>query len=281
MHETAAGERNHLRLQRPPVRERSRPLAGAPHLVHLLAREDDAAVDDPDDDRRELLGGDGDHRLVEQGETLSYPSVPDQHVALPVDREREQVAVLEAFADVNGFACSFGGRGEVPGRLVLEHRRQEQVAALGTLPLVLEEPLCAAQPARRRSDLPTGRKVQADPQRAPDSPQRRPALEVPLMRALEPRNRFVVATEHERAGRQELDIRRAQRRVPLLGTQRLVCLEPRLLRVGLTAASEGGSALHPRHSRSGRRIVLASVRCATRRPPDAALAQAPTSGSVS
>ena len=112
-----------------------------------------------------------DHRLVEQGETFPHASVLDQHVALSVDREREEVSVTEALADANGLACGFGGRGEVARRLVLEHRRQEQVAALGTLALVLKEPLCTAQPARRRADLAAGREVQADPHRAVDGAQ--------------------------------------------------------------------------------------------------------------
>src|SRR5439155_14615953 len=51
MHEAAAGERDHLRLQGPPVGERSRPLPCAPHLVDLLAGKDDAAVDEPRHDR--------------------------------------------------------------------------------------------------------------------------------------------------------------------------------------------------------------------------------------
>ena len=89
MNEAATGERNHLRLQVPPVRERPRPLARATDLVHLLAGEDDPAVHDPGHDRQELLGCNGDHALVQQREALSNPSVLDEHVALPEDRERE------------------------------------------------------------------------------------------------------------------------------------------------------------------------------------------------
>ena len=252
MHETATSERDHLRLQRPPVRERLRPLARAAHLVHLLAREDDAAVDHPGDDRRELLGGDGHHALVEQGETFSYPSILHQHVALSVDREREEVAVAEALADANRFACGCGCGCEVPGRLVLEHRRQEQVAALGAVAFVLEKPLCAAQPARCRADLATGREVQADPHRTSDAAQRLPALEVERMRPLEPRDRLVVAAEHEGGGREQLEVLRGKRCDLVRSRQRLVRLEPRPLGVGLTASPECGHFLHPRHFRSGR-----------------------------
>src|SRR4029079_16039633 len=47
VHEAASGERDDLRLQRPPVAERPCPLARAADLEHLLAGEDHAAVDDP------------------------------------------------------------------------------------------------------------------------------------------------------------------------------------------------------------------------------------------
>jgi hypothetical protein len=90
-----------------------------------LAREDDPAVHEPGDDRRELLGGDGHHRLIEQGETFPHASVLHQHVALTMDREREEISVAEALTDANSIACGFGGRGKVSSRLVLEHRRQE------------------------------------------------------------------------------------------------------------------------------------------------------------
>ena len=78
MHEAAAGERDHLRLQGPPVGERSRPLPCAPHLVDLLAGKDDAAVDETRHDRRELLCSHRDHRLVEQRQPLADSSLPDQ-----------------------------------------------------------------------------------------------------------------------------------------------------------------------------------------------------------
>ena len=80
----------------PPVRERPRPLPRPSHLVDLLAREDDTAVDDPRDDRRELLGRHRDHRLVEEREPFANLAAPDQHVPLSVDREREEIAIAEA-----------------------------------------------------------------------------------------------------------------------------------------------------------------------------------------
>jgi hypothetical protein len=80
-------------------------------------------------------------------------------VALSVDREREQVAVAEAPGDPNGLSRDRSSRGEVPRGLVSEHLGQEQVAVLGALGLVLEEPLRASEPAGRRADQAAGGEV--------------------------------------------------------------------------------------------------------------------------
>ena len=58
------------------------------------------------------------------------------------------------------------------------------------------------------------------------------------MTALEPRCRLVVATKHEGTRRKEVDVRRVERSLLLDGCKRLVCLEPRPRRVGLTASLE-------------------------------------------
>ena len=120
VHQAAAGEGDHLRLQRPPVRERPRPLSRPRYLVHLLARENHAAVDDPRDDRRELLRGHGEHAFVEKREAVAHPTVLDQHVALGMDREREEVAIAETLTELDRLFGDRRGRGEVPGRLLLE-----------------------------------------------------------------------------------------------------------------------------------------------------------------
>ena len=74
-------------------------------------------------------------------------------MALSVDREGEQVTVAEALTDPNGLPGDRRRCCEVSGGLVLEHRGQKQIAVLGALGLVLEEPLRASEPACRRADL--------------------------------------------------------------------------------------------------------------------------------
>ena len=98
-----------------------------------------------------------------------------------------------------------------PAASWLEHPRQEQVAPLGALALRLEESLSPSEPSGRRADLAAGREVQADPRRAANGAERLAVLEEPLVRALEPCDRLVVAAEHEGAGREQLEIRRLER----------------------------------------------------------------------
>src|SRR5207248_4554101 len=54
--EAATGEGDHVRLCPAPAVERQRPLSCAAQLEDLLAREDDFAVGDAGDDRRQVLG---------------------------------------------------------------------------------------------------------------------------------------------------------------------------------------------------------------------------------
>jgi hypothetical protein len=157
-------------------------------------------------------------------------------VALSVNREREQVAVAEALTDPYGFPRDGGCRGEIAGDLVPEHHREEQVATLGALALLLEEALRAPEPAARRSEQAAGGEVQADPRGAASRPPHLSRLEEPLMAPLEPRRGLLVPAEHEGTRREEVDIGRLERRPCLRRRQRLVRLEPRPSRVGLAAS---------------------------------------------
>ena len=143
-------------------------------------------------------------------ETFPHSRILDQHAALPVDREREQVAVAEAVANSNGF-CRRRCRGrEVARSLLLEHDRQQQEAVLSAGVLVLEKPLCTAEPAGCGADLTPCCEIQADPDRAPGSASRLANLEVAMVCALEPRDRLLVAPQHEGGRREQVEVARGQ-----------------------------------------------------------------------
>ena len=146
--QAASREGDQVGLALAPVGQGGGPLLGAANLVGVLASQDHAAIDDPGGDRGELAGGDRHHRLVEQRQTLLEAPEPDQDVALLVGGEGEQVRVAEALADRRRLCRGCGGRLEVAARLLLEDDREQQVAALNAVaPLVVEQPLGAAEPA--------------------------------------------------------------------------------------------------------------------------------------
>ncbi len=128
--QATARERDEVRLSVAPVREGGRPFLRAPELGCVPAGEDDAAVDDSRDDRGQLAGRDRHHRLVEQPQAVLAAPESDQDMSLLVRREGEQVRVAVVSADRRSLRSGRRGGFEVAARLLLEHQRQQEVAAL-------------------------------------------------------------------------------------------------------------------------------------------------------
>ncbi len=93
--QTLAGEADELGLLAAPPRQRGRPLASPAQLVDLLAALEHAAVDETGDDGRQLSGDDGHHRLVQEREPLLDRVLPDAYAPRGVQRQRQQVGVVE------------------------------------------------------------------------------------------------------------------------------------------------------------------------------------------
>ena len=89
MDEAAPCEGDQVGLLPAPAVKCQRPLTSAAQLEDLLAREDDGAVDDAGDDRRQVLGRHGHHRLVEERETLRDTSLYRRGLPLQEHRERQ------------------------------------------------------------------------------------------------------------------------------------------------------------------------------------------------
>ena len=185
MNDIRSGCRSHHALQR------RGPLLRAAQLVDLLARRDHAAVDDPGDDRRQLTGGGRDHRLVEQAEALPHATRPDQPAALPVHREREEIAIAEALADLGRSGSCRGRALEVAGGVVLERDRASGDSRARRSPraLAFDQPLRAAEPPRRRAHLAAKREVHADPEGAAHGASELAVVEMGVMSALEEHRR--------------------------------------------------------------------------------------------
>ena len=141
-------------------------------------------------------------------------------------------------------AASAGRRGrslEIARGLVAEHGRQQSVAVHGgLLRHVLEQPVGAGQPAARGPHRPAVGQRHPDPARAVRGAERLPPLEVGVMRPLEDLDRLVVASEHARGRRAQLEIRGRERLGLVRAGERLVRLEPGALGVRGAGALEVG-----------------------------------------
>jgi hypothetical protein len=126
-------------LRGAPVVERVGPLLRAAHVVQLDARVDDAAVDDAGDDRHQLAGSDGDHHLVEERQAVGCLSEANQRTAAALAREVHDIDVAEPFADVLDIGEGRHRAGEITAGDLLEGVRQQDVAALDAVVLILIE----------------------------------------------------------------------------------------------------------------------------------------------
>ena len=137
-------------------------------------------------------------------------------MALRVDREGKEVAIVEPLTDRDCFTCGPGCGRVVACGLTLEHERQEQVAALRALARILiEQPLGTPQPPARRPQLTLRGKMQSDPQSRPDASQGLTCGQVPVVGPLERADPLVVPAEHVRGQREPLEILWRQRRLTL------------------------------------------------------------------
>ena len=217
---------------------RRRPLAGAARLVRLLAAVDQAAIDETGDDRRQLARERRDHGLVQLAEALLHPLLPDQIGALLHQGDREQIRIAETRGDLGRRGGGGAGGLQIARRPVLEIGCEQQIALLDTVAPLFEQPLGAREPARGARDLPAEHEVHADPEGAADSRQILSAIEVALMRTLQRAQLLLVAAQHVRDGREQLQVPRCERRLPIGTPQRLVGLYPRTLGVRAPAACE-------------------------------------------
>ena len=243
MDETPARERDEVGLLAAPAREHPGPLPRAAHLEHVLAREDDGAVDHPGRDRREAAPGDDHHRLVQQREALSHPARMEEHVAVRLRRQRERLGVSEPRRDRPRLRRHGGCRLEVAGGLVTEDEGHQQVRLLGDV-LLAEERLGATEPAAGGAHLAAQRQRHADPEGAADRRPRRALVEMAPVGALERRHVRVVLAEQVGRDGEQLEVGGGERGDAVGPAQRVVRLAP-------GAPLDGGASLRQR----GRHIV--------------------------
>ncbi len=149
MDATSPGEARDVEPIAPAVR-RFRPLNGAPAVAEQLARVDRHAVDDSRGERLELAADRRGGRFVEKCETLGH--LAPRHEIRPLEhlRERLEVAIAEAAADLTRARILEAGGLIVPHRLRGQAARECEVS----VPWILlgrrgEEALGPRKPSRR------------------------------------------------------------------------------------------------------------------------------------
>ncbi len=170
-------------------------------------------------------------------------------MALRVNRERHQLGIAVALADLRCFGGSRDRSLEVACGLVAEHDRQQGVAVNGRLLRhVLDQPVRACQPSARGTDRPSVEERDTDPARAVRGAGYLALLEVGVVRPLEDLDRLVVAREHACGRRPKLEIH-GRNRLRLVRTrERPEGLQPRARGVCGAGALEIGRERGPVHS---------------------------------
>jgi hypothetical protein len=150
VHGALAGERYEARLLRTPPGQRRCPLGCPAEVGDLLAAFDHGAVHGAGEDRRDLTGGDTDHRLVEQGQALGHSSGVERQPALCAQPHGDEVRVPEAATVLTDYGRAFGRRGPLGGADVPEHLQDRTIATLDdVLPELVQDPFQPAFPPTR------------------------------------------------------------------------------------------------------------------------------------
>ena len=220
-----------------PLTQGGGPLGGAAQLVHLMAAVDHAAIDQPRDDRRQLVRRRLDHRLVQLPETLLDPPQPDQGATLIHQGEREEVGVAETLGGLGRGGGGAEGSLPVAGDGVLELGRKDEVPPLDAVTVFsIEQSLRPPEPAAGARGLPAQHQMDNEPESASHGASSLADREVAPMRALESTQLLLIAADHVGRCRETLQVLRPEPRLPVGTSKRLVSFLPRRVRVQDPAA---------------------------------------------
>ena len=135
------------RLTLAPALGRLGPLSGPGIVGKLRARGNGVAVDDGRGIGAEFTGHSRHGRLIHQGHALCDLPLRDEHAPLVVERDRHQITIAEAGAEIERLP----GKGQRGVEISLSLERHDapgprHVAAFDTLRLGLDESIGAVQP---------------------------------------------------------------------------------------------------------------------------------------
>ncbi len=156
-----------------------------------------------------------------------------------VERQAEQIRIAEALPDTSRSHRSLVGGGGIARCLLPHHHGHEQVPLLDTIALfLLDQSLRPGEPPRATRHLSPDQQVSAGPQCAAGRWERLVGLQMSMMRALQKLQVLIVAAEHRRRCREQLEILSSQRRRPIGSLKRRVRAPPLSPCVRLTPVLE-------------------------------------------
>ena len=102
-----AAKRREVRLRGAPGVELPRPLVRPREIEDSVAGQDDGAIDDSRQHRRDLARRDPEHRLVQPGGAFGELVLHDQCLALAEQAERQQVGIVEPLGEPDRDSYNF------------------------------------------------------------------------------------------------------------------------------------------------------------------------------
>ena len=211
MDQADARERHEAGLVIAPSAHGCRPLGGATQLVHLVTAVDHAAIDEPRDDRRQLVRRRLEHRLVQLSEAIVNPTQPDQGATLIHQCKGEEIGVAEALGDLGRGSGDGECSSPVAGGRVLKLGRKDEVSPLDAVTVFsIEQTLDPTEPSPCARSLAAQQQMDHEPERAAHRAPRLARLEISPVRALQRMQLLLVAADHVGRRRQTLEILRVE-----------------------------------------------------------------------
>src|SRR5215208_2868702 len=159
MDAAGAGEATRL-LDVAPLIRKLGPLPGPLEVTDAVRARDSRAVDDGRRERIEVTGQRRRRSLVEQRQTAVELSEVDERSALGDDRERLQIRVAEALAELVGGLRVRERLLELPRPPGVDAADERGLAVLERLGLGREDPLSLGEPAVEDGDVPPAQVVE-------------------------------------------------------------------------------------------------------------------------
>src|SRR5687768_4501769 len=163
-HETLAGVGNQIRLRMTPLCESGGPFAGTPCVEDLQGCLDDTTVDIAREDGGHLTSLQCNHRFVKERDAIAYATGADQSAAHPVPGHHEQVWFSKAAPELGRLREYAAGTGRISFHDATQRFREQHVALLDTvLLLLIEKSPGALDPPGATDAFPGVQQIDAEP----------------------------------------------------------------------------------------------------------------------